>query len=256
MKKKIKQFLSILLGLVLLSSCNVTFPKETLEKDIKLLIQKNVGVESVVTVCGSTLYLDVKLEDIANNTKQEQDTIKILQEIVSSVARVPLSSDKEINIVVVSVFDVDYANLLRIFENIDDIKKYSYHYMSRTEYIERQLMEAESGPTAQDLVEKKYDISLEEYVARLTASKINNSSLVRQILSKLEKNLDLKFSHYDVDTIYFKTTNIDDSKMMILIEKILENELVKNLQKYKIFSVKSAILLDGINNVVFNINLK
>jgi len=257
MTTMIKQIFILLLFVVVLVSCNVTFPKETLEQDTKNFIKKEANIDSSVYIYGTTMYLDVVFDDLAtNDSSKVAEFYKTIQEVVSSIVRVPLSSDKDIKIVVVSAFDKEYKVLLRIFENIDDIKKYSYHYISRTDYSERQLMEFESEETAKQIVENKYDISLEEYVSRLSVSRVNNSSLVKQILSKLEQNFDLRFYNYVLDTIYFKAKNIQDSKIVILIEKMLENELVKNLQKYKIFSVKSAILLDEENNIVFNINLR
>ena len=48
-----------------LVSCNVTFPKETLEQDTKDFIKKEANIDSNVYVYGTTMYLDVVFDDLA-----------------------------------------------------------------------------------------------------------------------------------------------------------------------------------------------
>lgn len=251
----IKQVFTLFFLTFVLLSCNVTFPKETLEQDTKNFIKKEANIDSSVYVYGTTMYLDVVFDDLTTNDRKKiEDFYKTMQDVVSAVVRVPLSSDKDIKIVVISAFDSQYKVLLRIFENIDDIKKYSHGYISRTDYSERYLTEFETEEFARQVVENKYDISLEEYIARLTAFKVNSSGLTRQVLSGLGRNLDLRFSNYAVDTVFFKVKNIQDGEVITSIKEILKEELIKILQKYKISSVKSVVLLDEKNNIIFNIN--
>ena len=174
----IKQVFALLLLIFILQSCDVTFPKETLIEDTQAFIKKETQVDTSVYVYGTTLYLDVVFEDLTTNDSNKIiDIYKKLQDIVSAITRVPLSSNKDINIVVISAFDSQYKVLLRIFVNIDDIKKVSHSYISRTDYFERQLMEFETEELAKQAIENKYDISLEEYIARLSISRTTNSSL-------------------------------------------------------------------------------
>ena len=197
---------------------------------------------------GTTLYLDVVFEDLTTNDSNKViDIYKKLQDIVSAITRVPLSSNKDINIVVISAFDSQYKVLLRIFVNIDDIKKVSHSYISRTDYFERQLMEFETEELAKQAIENKYDISLEEYSARLSISRTTNSSL--------GEKPNLRFSNYTIDTLFFKAKNIQDAKTIMSIKETLKQELVRNLQKYKIYSIKKATVLDEKNNIIFTINL-
>ena len=244
----IKQVFALLLLIFILQSCDVTFPKETLIEDTQAFIKKETNVDTSVSVYGTTLYLDVVFEDLTTNDSNKIiDIYKKLQDIVSAITRVPLSSNKDINIVVISAFDSQYKVLLRIFVNIDDIKKVSHSYISRTDYFERQLMEFETEELAKQAIENKYDISLEEYIARLSISRTTNSSL--------GEKPNLRFSNYTIDTLFFKAKNIQDAKTIMSIKETLKQELVKNLQKYKIYSIKKATVLDEKNNIIFTINL-
>lgn len=246
---KIKQFFALLLLIFILQSCNVTFPKETLIEDTQAFIKKETKVDTSVSVYGTTLYLDAIFEDlITNDSNKVIDTYKKIQDIVSAITRVPLSSNKDINIIVISAFDSQYKVLLRIFVNIDDVKKVSHSYISRTDYFERQLIEFETEEFAKQAIENKYDISLVEYIARLSISRATKSGL--------GEKPDLRFSNYNVDTLFFKTKNIQDDKTVMQIKEILKQELVNNLQKYKIYSVKKATVLDEKNDIMFDINLQ
>lgn len=246
---KIKQFFALLLLIFILQSCNVTFPKETLIEDTQAFIKKETKVDTSVSVYGTTLYLDAIFEDlITNDSNKVIDTYKKIQDIVSAITRVPLSSNKDINIIVISAFDSQYKVLLRIFVNIDDVKKVSHSYISRTDYFERQLIEFETEEFAKQAIENKYNISLVEYIARLSISRATKSGL--------GEKPDLRFSNYNVDTLFFKTKNIQDDKTVMQIKEILKQELVNNLQKYKIYSVKKATVLDEKNDIMFDINLQ
>jgi len=247
-----------LLSIFVLSSCNVSFPKETLEQDAVNLIKKETQTDTKAYRHGSTLYLDVCFEDFVTNDKQKITEIyDKLQKIVSNIVRVPLSSDAQIDYVVVSAYDPQYQTLLRLFENIDDIKLYSHQLISREDYSERQLMEFEGPQRVKEVLDNKYDISKEEYVARLIVSQMNNSSGNNPLISKLMQFLELRFSHIDKDKMFFNLGNkLDNAGVMDLLKQMFEKEVNKNIKKYKLFSIKSAILLDEEKNIILNVPLK
>ncbi len=251
----LKKFLYFLFSIFILSSCGVTFPTETLEQDTVNFIKKETQKDVSVHRYGSTLYLDACFEDLVTNDSQKiAEIYDTLQKIVSTIVRVPLSSDADIKFVVVSAFDPKYQTLLRLFENIDDIKKYANQYISREDYSERQLMEFEGPDKTKEIVENKYDLTEEEFVARLIVSQLNSAARSNPFLATLIQILELKFSHIENSTIYFvMSKNIDNVEVKKLLKNMLENEVNKNIQKYKLFSIKSAILKDEKNNIVLNI---
>lgn len=253
-----KNVLCFLFSLFILTSCNVSFPAETLEQDAVNLIKKETQKDVSVYRYGSTLYLDVCFEDLVTNDSQKIAAIyDTLQKIVSSIVRVPLSSDAKINFVVVSAFDPEYQTLLRLFENVDDIKKYANQYISREDYSERQLMEFEGPSRTKEIVENKYDITEEEFVARLIVSQLNSVARSNPFLATLIQILELRFSHIEDNNFYFTVSkNIDNAEVKKILKIMLETEVVKDIQKYKLFSVKSAILRDEENNIIFSIPVK
>ena len=250
----LKKIVCLLLLVFVLTSCNVSFPDETLEQDAVDLIKKETQKDTSVYRYGSTLYLDVCFDDLATNDKQKINEIyTVLQKIVSNIVRVPLSSDAKIDFVIISAFDSDYKTLLRLFENIDDLKKYSHQYISREDFSERQIMEFEGPDKAKEIVENKYDIPKEEFVARLVVSQMNNIVRTNPFIAKLIQALELRFSHVDGDKFYFLANKIDNEEIKKILRTLLEQEIIKNIKKYKLFSIKSAILMDGENNVIFDI---
>ncbi|WP_372519760.1 hypothetical protein [Candidatus Ruminimicrobiellum ovillum] len=254
----LKKIVCFLLSIFILSSCGVTFPKETLEQDAVKLIKEETQKDTSVYRYGSTLYLDVCFEDLVTNDARKISAIyDTLQKIVSTVVRIPLSSDADIKFVVVSAFDPNYQTLLRLFENVDDIKKYANQYISREDYSERQLMEFEGPDRTKGIIENKYDITEEEYVARLIISQLNNGVRTNPFLAKLVQVLELRFSRVENNIFYFAISkNIDNEEVKKILKMMLETEILKDIQKYKLFSVKSAILEDEENNIIFSIPVK
>ncbi len=252
MPAMIKIFAIFFISFFIFCSCNVTFPKETLKQDTEKLIKKETGVDSAAYICGSTMYLDVVMDGLADDNEQTvSKAYETIQKIVSNIVRVPLSSDADIKIVVVSIFDSDYKTLLRIFENIGDIKAYSHQLISRTDYGERQLMEFEGADSAKRIVENKHEISQEEFVARLIISQINMSARQNPFLGQLINSLQLQYFDVKDETICFMSNKIDNYDVQVLLKNRLLKESVKNLQKYKLFSIKSAIIYDRDKNIIF-----
>lgn len=252
----LKKIVCFLLPIFVLTACNVSFPSETLEQDAVKFIKKETNKDTSVYKYGSTLYLDACFEDLVTNDKQKISEIyATLQKIVSNIVRVPLSSDANIDFVIVSAFDPEYKTLLRLFENIDDIKKYSHQHISREDFSERQIMEFEGPDRAKEIVENKYDITKEEYVARLIVSQLNNGAKANPFLSTLIQILGIRYYNVEGDSFYFMSKQIDNKKTKNILKEMLEQEAVKDIKKYKLFSIKSAILLDEEKNIIFSISL-
>ena len=108
-----------------------------------------------------------------------------------------------------------------------------------------------------EIVENKYDVTEEEFVARLIVSQLNELSRINPFLAAMMRALELRFLSVEKNSFCFVTPkNIDSDEIKILLEKLLEKEAVKDIQKYKLFSIKSAILKDRENNIILNIPIK
>ncbi len=230
---------------VFLFSCGVSYPKETLQQDAVKLIKKETGIETSVKLYGTTMYLDVLMDELATQNSEElKNVYKTLQKIVSTIVRVPISSDADIKIVVVSAFDGKYNVLLRLFENIDDIKLYSHQLISRTDYEQRQLMEIVGPGAAEKTVENKHEITDEEFVSRLSVSQLGLSAKNNPFLAAIISKLDLQYLLYKDGTVFVLMNSVDNSTVVELLKKNIKDEFEKNIKKYKTFDIKSAILYD------------
>lgn len=249
-----KKFLLLIFSIAIFCSCNVSYPKETLQQDTVNLIKKETGIETSMKLFGTTMYLDVVMNELASQDAEElKDVYKTLQKIVSTVVRVPISSDADIKIVVVSAFDSEYNVLLRLFENIDDIKLYSHQLISRTDYEQRQLMEIIGPGAAEKIVENKHEITDEEFVGRLSVSQLGMSARNNPFLASIISKLDLQYLFYKDGAVFVLMNAVDNSTVADLLKKNIKEEFEKNIEKYKTFSIKSAILYDKTGQIFANL---
>lgn len=146
-----KKLIVLLFVAIFVCSCAPTYPKENLIEGIKDLVLKETGRKCEVYKFDSTIYLDMEMDELIS-TKNEvvNEAIKALQNAVFAITRVSLSSDAEIKIMVISAFDPNYQVLLRMYQNIDDVKSYFYQRISRGDYEQRQLIEFEGPDTAKE----------------------------------------------------------------------------------------------------------
>jgi hypothetical protein len=241
---EIKKYLYLLLPIFVLSSCGISvdFPKETLEQDIVKVVKENLNRDVSVYQRGTTLYVDFCLENFSFDKDKFKENFLIIQDVYSAIGKAPLNTDAKINYVVISAFDPQHQFLLRIYENVEDFRKYYWHFISREDFYERQLMETYQTNGKTNVLEDKHDITKEEFLARLIAAPVSA--------------LGLKFSRTEKDKIYYIIPKkIGDDGTKILLKTMIQKLADKNMKKYEIFSVKSAILLDEENNIIIDIPL-
>jgi hypothetical protein len=172
--KKIKYLVLLLFTGVLLKSCGVTYKKENLTQDLEKLVEKETGQKPRAYAVGKTLYLDIEVDGL-NSPSDRKAFDKALRNIRVSgldISRVVLSSDSDIKFMVVTAYDPAYTFLLRLVQNVEDIKKYFYMRISKPDYESRNLVEIFARSVI-NIVFDKHDISQEEFVGRLIASKLN-----------------------------------------------------------------------------------
>lgn len=172
MKKK-KLILLLFLS-VLLNSCRVTYKKENLTQDLEKLVEKEAKQKSKAYIVGKTLYLDMQVDGLSSPADREvfDKALHTVRISGLDISRVVLSSDSDIKFMVVTAYDPAHSFLLRLVENIEDIKKYFYIRISKADYESRSLVEI-FGQSIINIIRDKHDISHEEFVGRLIASKLN-----------------------------------------------------------------------------------
>jgi len=250
----LKKFFLLFVASFFIYSCAPSYPKENLIQDIKKLVLKETGRNCEVHKIGSTIFLDMEMEDLTS-TKSEvtSNAIKALQNAVFAITRVSLSSDADIKIMIISAFDPNYQVLLRMFQNMDDVKSYFFQRISRGDYEQRQLIEFEGPDTAKETILDKHHISQEEYVARLIISQINMAARTNPFLSAAISALGLRYNSFDNGSIYVSSKMVNSSSIEKLLGKIIEEKLNEYIEKYKISSIKSVRVLLGNGNVAFEV---
>ncbi|WP_413853949.1 hypothetical protein [Candidatus Ruminimicrobium bovinum] len=238
-------------------SCAPSFPKETLVQDIEKIIEKESGILPKVEIIKDTLYLDLEMEDIVSlQSEVVSKAISSLQSAVFAITRVALSSDADIKIIVVTAYDPNFQVALRMFQNIDDVKSYFYQRISRGDYEQRQLIEMENPETARDAVLDKHYITMDEFVSRLVISQLNMSGRTNPFIANLLTTLNLKYYYINSGVVYLHSSGDGEILSSKFIKQIITSEFKKNIEKYKIETMKSAVILDKENNSVLELDLK
>ncbi len=250
----IKKIVALLFCTLFVCSCAPTYPKENLIENVEQLVLKETGRTCKVYKFESTIFLDMEMDDLTStNNEIINKAIKALQNAVFAITRVSLSSDADIKIMVISAFDPNYQVLLRMYQNIDDVKSYFYQRISRGDYEQRQLIEFEGPDTAKETILDKHYISQEEYVARLIVSQINMSARTNPFLSVAISVLSLRYDSFNDGCIYISSKMTNSASVEKLLSKIVEEKLNEYIKKYKLFSIKSAIILLDNRDVAFEV---
>ena len=143
-----------------------------------------------------------------------------------------------------------------MFQNIDDVKSYFYQRISRGDYEQRQLIEMENPETAKATVTDKHYIIIEEFVARLAVSQLNMIGKTNPFIANLLTSLNLRYLYIDNDIVYLSSSGDNEILSSHYIKELIVNEFKKNIEKYKIETINSAVILDKENNFVLSLNLK
>lgn len=248
--KSFKHIFSFLLCIFLFSSCGVTYPKENLTDLLEEMVKKETGIDSEAVIIGQTLYLDIELEGFVSDDRMERNnSIKNLETAIHLTTRVVLSSDSDVKYMVINSFDPNKEILIRMVQNIRDVKDYLYTRISRDDYASRNLMEMGAFD---DMIEEKHDISDGEFLGRMILSQltINNPFIVDII-----KNIQLQYAGFENKVLILLTFSEMDNKSLSILSKLLYYESKKYADKYKM-EVKSINIVDKSGNIILDLKLK
>lgn len=231
-----KKTLAVLLfAVILLNSCGVTYKKENLTQDLEKLVKKEAGQESKAYIIGRTLYLDMQVKGLTPLADRQvfANALRKVKIAGEDITRVVLSSDSDIKFMVVNTYDPAYTVLIRLVQNIDDTKNHFYMRISKSDYESRALVEA-FGYSIAGIIRDKHDISQDEFVGRLIASKLNALQIGVQYVTVRNKTLFLAL---------LEKVNV---KNIPLIEDFLKGLLKDYSKKYNnLFNVIEVLNLNG-----------
>jgi hypothetical protein len=236
----------LLVVALIFNSCGVTYKKEALTYDLEKLISKECNQDSKACIVGRTLYLDMELEGLTSrDSKIASDTLRKIQLVTNALLRVVLSSNTVIKYMVATVYSHDKSLVFRVLQNIDDVKKYFYTRISRSDYESRNLFEIIGPKVAAEVISDKHDISDKEFVGRLIIAQINMLSNVNPFLGALISMLQLRYAGVENDTLFLVILNEIDQKTINVFEKILKKKVKHYSKKYNILFNKVEIIKDS-----------
>lgn len=109
-----------------------------------------------------------------------------LYDTLLTVTRVTLSSNAEVDFLVVRSEDADTGSVITILRYVPDIKWYFYMRISRADFEGRGVMEIDRAPKAKEGETREkdfHDIPKTEFMARLAASKLQQKITYNPLVS-------------------------------------------------------------------------
>jgi hypothetical protein len=172
-----------------------------------------------------TLYLDVQIEELAH-IEDAQSVARFqrkLRESCNCITRVALSSDSNIPFGVVTAYDPMHRFFIRIVSYLDDVKSLHYMRISNSDYESRILAEVIDSSRS-EFVQNKHDISIDEFVGRLIASRLNSS----QAVEITARYVDVKNK-----TLFLGLLHVYDETKIQLFEDFLRKQFRNYSKKYR-----------------------
>ncbi|GHT56040.1 hypothetical protein AGMMS50233_07030 [Endomicrobiia bacterium] len=232
--KMSKSVACLLIAILLLNACDVSYPKETLAQSLEKLIQKECGQDSKAYIVGKTLYLDIELDDLISKEKealiQAEDKVDTA---VFSAIRVVLSSDSDIQYAVTTAYDHGKNVALRIVRSINDEKSYRYGRISRSDYYKsRDLFEISGPEFSEEMISDKHDITIGEYVGRLIVFRINTTPRTNPPFRALGPALRLWYLGIKNENLILLVSDDASIGVIAALKDILKEELKSYSKKY------------------------
>lgn len=257
MKIKAAALLIFIGSLFFSGACGVSYPKETLARDLEAKVFKESGAEAKVYLTGQTLYLDLILDDLVSPDRQKvYDATMKMQSGLAAITRVVLSSDAEVKYMTVSAFDSKKNILLRAVMSIKDVKDYFYYRISHEDYMSRNIFEIEAADTAAASAQDRHDISDNEFVGRMVVSRMNMVFRQDPNIGALLFMLQLRYAGADEEGVLILSAASDiDTDSDAVISAALAEETKKYSQKYGI-RLNKIRLMNRNNNSVAEIQLE
>jgi len=156
-KSKFRPSWVLVLGILILtfSGCapKATFPSATITDSIKEISKESYDLDVTARLSGKTvgvlLYLETMLDE--TGTQIPPEVHQMLGNLTQVITRVALSTDAELDFVVIAMRGQKEMMELRLVRSIDDIKKAHTEALSITESMNRSLFQ-----------QSRYDLGLAE----------------------------------------------------------------------------------------------
>ena len=161
-KKPVDVLWGTILFLLVLAGCSKTYPQDQVGESIQKICRDEYAIENIeVKIIGETIgvYLPIKklfavdlkevlskaqgkVESVENLFQPAPEAMDQVEDVLFSISRVLLSTEKKLNFYTLQATDVERTGLqLVLTGNVDDIKRVRLWDISREEYRKRILHE-------------------------------------------------------------------------------------------------------------------
>ncbi|MDR2860538.1 MAG: hypothetical protein LBV66_01735 [Elusimicrobiota bacterium] len=247
----------IFLSFILFSCGGASYPKENLDKSLTDLVKQETGLDSEITIVGNTIYLDIEIEGFLSQDSQDVSAaFKKMQTAFSDIMRVVLSSDADINFMVINAFPPKRNAVFRLIQSIDDFKNYYFVRISKDDYESRTIFEVVSNAKdAQALIKDKHDMDIDEYVGRMIVAFVQMKFRANPFLGEMILPTRLTYNQIKKDSLIVATplNSIDSETKQILQTSFLEAGRLF-IQKYDTKIKRIQIVSSG-NKTLISIRL-
>lgn len=149
---KIFSFLFLVSVLAMFAAgCGPTYPWELVDEAVVQLCKEEYGIDVKVKLAGTTIAVYLPIEDLlGQDFRLSEEARDKVNDVVMSVSRVTLNTDKAINFYIVIAQDPEFPEFeVVIVRYVEDIKMYHYTQISRDDFAERALIEMKLTPQAE-----------------------------------------------------------------------------------------------------------
>lgn len=248
---------ALLAALSLLGGClNPSFPKARVAESVQKMCKDEYGLEVRAAYVEKTVNVACTLNGFVDGDMQLQSkTVEKLEGAMMSATRVALSTDAEVDFLVIKAHDPDLGVTVTFLRYVPDIKGIIYRRIPRGDFDDRLVMEMESEENPKDPAEWE-PLRLTDFIARLAASRLQ-----KQFSSNPLVSVFLKISHvegrYAAGTIHLTVNKIDDEVQLSDLSKDLlrsaaEKAVADALTDYEAHAaVRRVVLEDEGGHILF-----
>ncbi|MGQ0644839.1 MAG: hypothetical protein ACT4O3_05045, partial [Elusimicrobiota bacterium] len=160
-----------------------SYTKEKLAEAVLELCRKEYGLEATARFTGKTLHVACDLEGlVGDDLNLKEQTLNKLEGAMLSSTRVALSTDADVNFLILRVRDPRLGVNVTLLRYLPDIKSLIYMRISRSDFEDRLVMETETSLNPEP-PEAWTDIPMTEFWARLIASRLQRQFSGNPIVS-------------------------------------------------------------------------
>jgi hypothetical protein len=236
-RKNITALFLFVLCLASISGCAPSYPKGELTESVEKVLKDEYNLTGKAQFTGKTLYLNTELEGLTDTEKTAlEKAIKTVQNAMLTVTRVALSSDADIEYLIVDARDPNWGLSFRLIQRFQDVKGLLYHKISRSDYQGRIIIEIETDLKQNELSRVppvKYDMRLEEFVGRLIVSQVNMLTRSNPFMAVLLNNSQLSYKDYTEDALIIGISSTLDDSVKNFFEKLVMQEAEEVFKKYQ-----------------------